>query len=106
MRRLISICVCLMFLGLPGTSGYAKKIGPQTAPDEETPVAGQKPEVAKVKELLKEGKNYEDNSWFLRALSPVPGGLEAQRDGPGAGAPPHHRQHGPSGLDLFSTRLL
>ena len=58
MRQLISICVCLMFLGLPGTSGYAAKIGPQTAPDEETPVAGQKPEVAKVKELLKEGKNH------------------------------------------------
>ena len=38
-----------------------RKIGPQPAPDEETPVAGQKPEVAKVKELLKEGKNYQDN---------------------------------------------
>jgi CHAT domain-containing protein/Flp pilus assembly protein TadD len=59
-----------MFLGLPGTSGYAKKIGPQPAPDEETPVAGQKPEVAKVKELLKEGKNYQDNSRFLGALRP------------------------------------
>ncbi|MGO9577936.1 MAG: tetratricopeptide repeat protein [Desulfobaccales bacterium] len=70
MRRLISICVCLMFLGLPGTSGYAKKIGPQPAPDEETPVAGQKPEVAKVKELLKEGWNYQYNGRFLRALSP------------------------------------
>ena len=75
MRRLISICVCLMFLGLPGTSGYAAKIGPQTAPDEETPVAGQKPEVAKIKELLKEGKNYAgqcigSNAPFARTRRP------------------------------------
>ena len=70
MRRLISICVCLMFLGLPGTYGYAKKIGPQTTPNEETPVASQNPEVAKVKELLKEGKDYQDNGWFQHALRP------------------------------------
>lgn len=70
MRRFISICVCLMFLGLPGTSSYAKRSGPQATPEEGTPVNGQKPEVAKVKELLKEGKNYEESSWFFRALRP------------------------------------
>ena len=44
----------------------------------------------------------QDNVLVPTRPSPVPGGLEAQRDGPGAGTPPHHRQHGPSGLDLFS----
>ncbi|MCX5887837.1 MAG: tetratricopeptide repeat protein, partial [Deltaproteobacteria bacterium] len=73
MRRLISICVCLVFLSLPGTSGYAAKhgkIGPQATPEEETPVASQRPEAAKVKELLKEGKDFQDNSSFRRALRP------------------------------------
>jgi len=56
--------------GLPATPGYAKREGPWATPDEEMTTAGQKPEAAKVKELLKEGNNYEDSSMFLRALRP------------------------------------
>ena len=70
MRSLVSICLCLIVLGWPATYGYAAKKGPQATPGEEMPAAGQKPEVAKVKELLKEGKNYEDSGWFHRALRP------------------------------------
>jgi CHAT domain-containing protein/tetratricopeptide (TPR) repeat protein len=70
MVRLISVCFCLLLLGLWGTHGYAAKMGPQATLDEEMPTAGQKPEAVKVKELLKEGKNYEENMWFLRALRP------------------------------------
>jgi len=76
MRWLISACLCLTLLGLMGPPGYAAKMAPPSspakpaAPDEEMPAAGQKPEAAKVKELLKEGKDYEDNSRFLHALRP------------------------------------
>ena len=76
MRWIISVCLCLTLLGLMGPPGYAAKIGPGAAPatqaaaDEEMPAAGQKPEAAKIKELLKEGNNYVDSSMFLRALSP------------------------------------
>jgi CHAT domain-containing protein len=55
---------------MPATPVYAERKGPWATPDEEMPTAGQKPEAAKVKELLKEGKNYEDSSMFLRALRP------------------------------------
>ena len=76
MRWIISVSLCFTLLGLMGPTGHAAKMGPgaaaapQAAPDEEMPVAGQKPEAAKVKELLKEGKDYEDSSMFLRALRP------------------------------------
>jgi CHAT domain-containing protein/tetratricopeptide (TPR) repeat protein len=76
MRWIISVCLCLTLLGLMGPPGYAAKIGPGAAPatqaaaDEEMPAAGQKPEAAKVKELLKEGNDYEDSSRFLPALRP------------------------------------
>ena len=55
MRTLISICLCLMVLGLTATGSYAAKRGPQATPAEEMPTAGQKPEAAEVKELLKKG---------------------------------------------------
>jgi CHAT domain-containing protein/tetratricopeptide (TPR) repeat protein len=76
MRWLISACLCFTLLGLMGPPGYAAKMAPpsspasQAAPDEEMPAAGQKPDAAKVKELLKEGKNYVDNFWFRQALRP------------------------------------
>ena len=76
MRWIISVSLCFTLLGLMGPTGYAAKMGPgaapatQAAPDEEMPAAGQKPEAAKVKELLKEGNNYVDSSMLLRALRP------------------------------------
>jgi len=76
MRWIISVSLCFTLLGLMGPTGHAAKMGPgaapapQAAPDEEMPTAGQKPEAAKVKELLKEGNNYVDSSMFLHALRP------------------------------------
>ena len=70
MRTLISICLCLMVLGLTATDSYAAKMAPQATPADQMPTAGQKPEAAKIKELLKEGKNFEDSGWTLRAIRP------------------------------------
>jgi len=70
MCRLFFICLCLMLLGLPATYGYAAKTSFQAAPKEELPGPGQKPEAAKIKELLKEGKNYEDSNWNIVAIRP------------------------------------
>jgi len=69
MVRLIAVCFCLLLLGLSGTHGYAAKIGPQAPQDEETPVAGQKPEVAEIKELLKKAKADEDAYRGISALA-------------------------------------
>lgn len=76
MRLFICICVCLMFLGLSGTPGYAAKMSPSTALDEEAQVTDQRPDLAKIKELFKEGKTYEDNMWFIRALRSYQGALK------------------------------
>jgi CHAT domain-containing protein/Flp pilus assembly protein TadD len=63
-------CTGTQDIGLPATHGYAAKTSFQAAPGEELPGPGQKPEAAKVKELLKEGKNYEDSNWNIVAIRP------------------------------------
>lgn len=70
MIKIICVCICLMFAGLPGTYGYAAKMDPQTIPDEEHPAAGHKPEAAKINELLKEGQNYENSFRTAQAIRP------------------------------------
>jgi len=76
MLRLLAVSLCLVLLLGPGIAASAQKrgFGPppgkDTAGSEEMPAAGQKPEVAKIKELLKEGRNYEDNTWYRRAVRP------------------------------------
>jgi CHAT domain-containing protein/Tfp pilus assembly protein PilF len=70
MGRFFFICLCLILLDLPASYGYAAKTSFQAAPEEELPGPGQKPEAAKIKELLKEGKNLEDSGRNLRAIRP------------------------------------
>jgi tetratricopeptide (TPR) repeat protein len=64
------IYLCLMLLCLPATQGYAAKISCQSVPEEELPGPGQKPEVAKIKELLKKGRNAEAGTRIFRAIRP------------------------------------
>ncbi|MGA9755102.1 MAG: hypothetical protein WBV23_08150 [Desulfobaccales bacterium] len=76
MHRLISICLCLMFLGLSGTHGYAAKMDPQATPDEEMLVAGQKPEVAKIKELMNVARTDEAEGFNISALKSYQAALQ------------------------------
>ena len=69
MRSFVSICLCLIVFGWPATYGYAAKKGPQTTPGGEMPDAGQKPEVAEIKDLLKEGWAYLDDGKGISALN-------------------------------------
>ena len=65
MFRLMVVILCLVLLSGPGTSAWAQKRGFDSPPGkdaslaEETPAAGQKPEVAEIKEMLKKGRSLE-----------------------------------------------
>jgi len=75
MFRLMAFSLCLVLLGGPGSSAFAQKRGLGATPDkgaalpEETPVPGQKPEVAQIKEMLKQGMALEDANKNYPAMS-------------------------------------
>ncbi|MBI4642176.1 MAG: CHAT domain-containing protein [Deltaproteobacteria bacterium] len=75
MLRLMALSLCLVLLSGPGTSAFAQKRGFGSTPDkeaalpEETPAAGQKPEVAEIKEMLKKGRALEDANRNYPALT-------------------------------------
>ena len=55
MRKLVFIGLCFFVLALSATYGHAARKGLQATPAEEMPTAGQNPEVAQIKDLLKTG---------------------------------------------------
>ena len=87
MVRLICVCFCLLLLGLSGTHGYAAKMDPQAALDEDMLVASQEPEAAKVKELMKMARNYEGNGWNISALKSYQSALQLSERALGAEHP-------------------
>ena len=54
--------------GLPATPSYAKRQGQWATSLEEMPTAGQKPEVAEIKEIMKKGKAFEGDGLYISAL--------------------------------------
>ncbi len=55
--------------GLPATPAYAKGKGQWATSLEEMPTAGQKPEVAQIKELIKQARTYENSGMNISALN-------------------------------------
>jgi CHAT domain-containing protein len=68
MRKLVFIGLCFFGLALAATYGHAAQKGPQATPAEEMPTAGQKPEVAQIKDLLKQAWTFEEDNKFYGAL--------------------------------------
>ncbi|MGD0828170.1 MAG: CHAT domain-containing protein, partial [Desulfobaccales bacterium] len=68
MRKLVFIGLCFLVFALAATYGNAVQKGPQATPAEEMATAGQKPEVAEIKEIMKKARTYEADGLNKSAL--------------------------------------
>ena len=79
MLRGFSICLCLIFLGFPGTSVRGAKMDRLATLDEEKSISGETGDAARARELMKKGRARENDNWNYVAMNLYKEALELRK---------------------------